>query len=373
MPWGGSEMLWYQSALEALSSGYKVYVSIYDWPNLPAPLVELKEKGAVIIKRRRSLTIRQRLIQKIGEKIGFGLAIDQYSRLRKLKPDIVVVTDGCTYYTANDSKLSRFLLTNNNYFIISQANSLSHRPVDRKSAIQLFQRARQIIFVSEQNRTLATHQLAHKLSNTSVIQNPVVLNGFEMLPFPSLNTTIHIAVVGRLSVAEKGQDIILRVFQNAFWKDKDFTVHFYGKGNDQQYLKELIKFFGLENKVIIEGHISDITNIWEQCHCLLMCSHIEGTPLSLLEAMVLGRVCIVTDAGGNKEWVKNKRNGFLAPHSTEESLLATMVEAWDMLPNWPSIAEMAHADIIKRLDKTPGRTLLTCLEVNSQTLAKKAQ
>ena len=69
-----------------------------------------------------------------------------------------------------------------------------------------------------------------------------------------------------------------------------------------------------------------------------MPSIIEGTPLTLLEAMVLGRVCIVTRVGGNDEWVVDGRNGFLAEAPTRELLSNKLREAMDNLDKWPDIA-----------------------------------
>jgi hypothetical protein len=56
-----------------------------------------------------------------------------------------------------------------------------------------------------------------------------------------------------------------------------------------------------------------------RCHALVLTSRCEGLPLSLVEAMLSGRVPIVTDVGGNRE-VVNEACGFLAASASEAAV-----------------------------------------------------
>ena len=51
------------------------------------------------------------------------------------------------------------------------------------------------------------------------------------------------------------------------------------------------------------GYQSDVRAIWAREQLLVMSSRDEGTPLALVEAMLCGRSAIVSDVGGNQEWV----------------------------------------------------------------------
>ncbi len=361
--WGGSEELWYQSANNAIVSGHQVGVFIYEWPIEPEQIKHLKKEGARIYKRERQISFFRRYFIKIVTKIfdrkpGW---FNPYYRILQFWPDIIIVTDGSTYYTVNDDDLSAVLLHffKNKYVIISQANSNYHLPYNRKTAIDLFENSQRVFFVSEHNRQLAFHQLAYRLSKTDTIQNPVLLDTFEIIPLPHCTQdTIHCAVVGRFCISDKGQDTIIAILNEDFWRKKNVRLHLYGKGSDRDYLEQLITFYNVADKITIEGFTENRIAIWEKCHCLIMASLQEGTPLVLLEAMVAGRVCIVTDVGGNREWVLNGVNGFLADAPTQNSLSSKMKEAFGVLEHWEFIGKAAHVSVMEKIDRYPGKTLM---------------
>lgn len=366
MPWGGSEELWYQSAEEAIRVGHKLGVFIYDWDNCPAQIIKLKEAGAIIYKRNRNVSLLNRFVNKIllkafGKRSNFN---NPYNPLLSFKPDIIVVTDGSTYYTVNDKNLSKLLLQSfkKKYIIISQSNSYYHLPFKRRYAIHLFENAARIFFVSEQNRRVAFHQLAFKLTKTDLIQNPVLLADFNSFELPSVSDTIHCGLVGRFSIADKGQDILIEMLSDDLWRNSNIVFHLYGHGADREYLENLITFYQLYNKVIIEGFKDNRAEIWKKCHCLLMCSHAEGSPLTVLEAMIAGRVCIVTNVGGNSEWINDGENGFLVSAPDKELFSAKLQVALERINEWNIIGERAHYTAMKKIDANPGKTLLNKIE-----------
>ena len=364
VPWGGSEELWFQSAKEAMKDGHTVAVFTYDWPQLPAAMRELEGNGATIFRRPHSIPLTRRVFQKVLTRFGKDVykmnGLNPYKDLLSFKPDRIVVTDGGTYYAADDHWLREFLIDHfdGKYVLISQGNSPAHQPADRSHALNFFKKAKELVFVSENNRQLTFHQLAEKLNNTILVQNPVNMDQFKALPFPPVvNGQVHCAMVGRLCIGDKGQDIVISMMAEPFWKNSSLTIHIYGNGNDKEYIKDLIQFYRVEDKVKLEGFTS-MHEIWNTCHCLLMPSHIEGTPLTLLEAMVLGRVCIVTDVGGNAEWIKDNENGFLVEAPTRALFSDKLKEAVNRLNEWPAIAASAHASAMEKLDEVPGKSLL---------------
>jgi glycosyltransferase involved in cell wall biosynthesis len=361
VPWGGSEELWFQSAKEAITQGHSVGVFVYDWPNEPTQLQELRRKGALIFKRPRQESLRSRLMHRITTKLkkAYPFFLNPYKSLNVFKPDRIVVTDGATWYAANDEWLRRVLYQyNGRYTIVCQGNSAYHMPNNRAEAVTLFKNAKSVVFVAEKNRQEAFHQLACSLSNTCVIQNPIKVTDFTALPFPDMNTgTLHIALAGRLCISDKGQDMIIAMMAEPYWKQSNVCIHIYGKGDDLPYLKQLIEYYKVAGKVIIEDY-APLEKIWETCHCLLMPSLIEGTPLTLLEAMVCGRVCIATKVGGNEEWITDEENGYLVDAPVLPLISARVRNVLENKSQWPAIAENAHRSALMKLDKNPGLTLL---------------
>ena len=90
-----------------------------------------------------------------------------------------------------------------------------------------------------------------------------------------------------------------------------------------------------------------------------MPSIMEGMPLAVVEAMLCGRICIVTDVGGNAEWINHGINGFLAEAPTIKAILEALNIAWSKKELWPDIATNAHSTAIKLYDANAGTTLLS--------------
>jgi L-malate glycosyltransferase len=360
--WGGSEELWFQSAVEALKLNYQVGLFIYDWSDEAIKVSQLREKGADIHKRNRNPSLTTRVIGKVVAALNgtFPNFLNPYKTIRKFNPDVIVITDGSTYYTANDERLSKILLKYfpGKYIIICQSNTDYHLPTSRPHAIKLFENALRVMFVSDNNRKLAYHQLAYKLKKAELIQNPILLENFESIPFPAMNEIIHCALVGRFCISDKGQDILIAILNDPSIKNLNIEFHLYGNGDDKDYLERLIDFYNVAHKVNIEGYKENKREIWEKCHCLLMCSHTEGTPLTLLEAMIAGRVCIVTDIGGNAEWITDGYNGFLVDAPTRKLFQIKLKEALLRQNDWEMIGKAAHDSALRKIDYNPGKTLI---------------
>jgi glycosyltransferase involved in cell wall biosynthesis len=88
-----------------------------------------------------------------------------------------------------------------------------------------------------------------------------------------------------------------------------------------------------------------------------MPSRSEGTPLALVEAMICGRPSVVTDVGGNLEWVEEPRNGFIAEAPTVRSFGKALERAWMARDRWPSLGAAAREDALRRLEESRGELL----------------
>ena len=70
----------------------------------------------------------------------------------------------------------------------------------------------------------------------------------------------------------------------------------------------------------------------------------EGLPLSLLEAMYLGKICIVSDTVGNRDVIKNGINGFVC--NTAEEYAEVIQKIRNGVVDVNKIVEHARADIL---------------------------
>ena len=79
-----------------------------------------------------------------------------------------------------------------------------------------------------------------------------------------------------------------------------------------------------DGSVVYLGEARDVRPYVAQANVVVLPSWREGTPTSIMEAMSMGRACVVTDVPGCREVVRDGVNGFLCPVKNPEALAETM-------------------------------------------------
>lgn len=334
-PWGGSEELWAATALEALDAGHEVFVSVLGWANTPPKMAELERRGAKI-SRRHNPDCQFR---------GTSFALASYRDLFKTNPDVIVISQGWTFDVVSDADLLELLsVVPIPFVLICHFNDNLPAVMDdchREHACNIFSRAFRVLFVSNHNRIDAERQLASKIPNAGLVLNPVNLSDRSYVPWPDPSTA-RFASVARLEAKCKGQDILIEALSADQWKRRNWHLTLYGSGPDETYLRSLVKFFELQERITLAGYRSDVREIWAQEQVLVMFSRAEGSPLSLVEAMLCGRPAIVSDVGGNGEWITEMQTGFVAEAPVIGLAQAALERAWSTRSRWPAVGMEAH-------------------------------
>lgn len=84
---------------------------------------------------------------------------------------------------------------------------------------------------------------------------------------------------------------------------------------DLERMKEIIAEYHIENKIELHpwlDHKETLIYVKNSLFYLTVARY-EGLPLSVLEAMSLGKAIVASDVAGNKDCVKNGYNGYLLP------------------------------------------------------------
>jgi glycosyltransferase involved in cell wall biosynthesis len=367
-PWGGSEELWAAMAEAALDQGHEVIAAIYQWSCSVPRIVNLQAKGAQILPRP---------LPKRGKLGQLLTTLDaSFKRVFQLQPDVIVINQGGTYdpFMMNLGKLFDLLYQSNiPYSVICQRNEDSYVPDQRirDAAIPFFEQAAQVSFVAEHNLKAAERQLARSLPNAQVVRNPVNLTDHNVVPW-CLSSTVQFANVARLEVGFKGQDILFEALSGDEWRDRPWQLNLYGGGTDRDYIERLCQYYNLSERVNIVGHVNDVRSIWADNHLLVLPSRREGTPLALVEAMLCGRPAVVTDVGGNAEWIEEGKTGYIAAAPTASSFGAALERAWQAQDQWKMMGAIAREVAINQYDPTPGHSLLEII-LSSQIKASSSR
>ncbi|HZB51133.1 MAG TPA: glycosyltransferase, partial [Mycobacteriales bacterium] len=115
-------------------------------------------------------------------------------------------------------------------------------------------------------------------------------------PRPARGRPLRIAAAGRLDPA-KGHDVLLRAL--AGLPGAEAVV--YGEGAHRPQLEKLAAELGVADRVDLPGRTAHVRDRLAAADVFCMPSRSEGFPLALVEAMLAGRACVASTAGGMPE------------------------------------------------------------------------
>ena len=137
-----------------------------------------------------------------------------------------------------------------------------------------------------------------------------------------------ILFVGRLEVAHKGTDFLIKALY--YVKDKIPAIKLYivGEGSSLNYLKELVSEHGLEDNIIFRGYVNEnqLTEMYSRSEVLAMPSLREGMPMVLIEAMSAGLPIVAFDIDCIAEALENGKYGILVKKGDVEGLADQIIK-----------------------------------------------
>ena len=158
-------------------------------------------------------------------------------------------------------------------------------------------------------------KIAKKGKNLT-IYNPIDEKAVEAAREYDKNSR-KIISVGRLSY-QKNYEQLLSVANAVLSKRSDWTWDIYGDGEQHDQLAEIIKGYGMEDRITLKGQVSDIYDRYGEYSFIVLLSRYEGFPMTLLEASANGLPMVSFDVRtGPNEIIDNGRNGYLLPFGDE--------------------------------------------------------
>ncbi len=364
--WGGSEELWAESIPHFLQSGIQDITIYKKTINVKHPkFVALTSQDIKLKEIAPSNKVIGKIYQKsvdgfvrLAEK--FKLATYQWNKpasylfehLKKDQINFAIISQGINF----DGLVYAQQCINLNipYVIVSHkaVDFFWPQAADRAYMKNVLLSAKRCFFVSEHNLRMTEEQFGIRLKNSQIIINPYKVLP-TLLPYPNIASGFKLACIGRLFVIDKGQDILLRILMQPKWTERPIQVSFIGTGPDEQGLKDLCLLLNIKN-VQFAGFESDLKTIWKDHHALILPSRSEGLPLTIIEAMSLGRICIATNVGGNAEVVDHGISGYIG-EANEKDLEKVMEQAWQERENWEMMGSVACNQMKSFLPENPAK------------------
>jgi L-malate glycosyltransferase len=126
-----------------------------------------------------------------------------------------------------------------------------------------------------------------------------------------------------------GVDVLARAFVKVARQSENADLILLGDGSLSNHIRHIFQVGGVTDRVTFGGQISqtDLPRWYQSADLYISPSHIDGSSVSLIEALACGLPCLVSDIPANKEWVVEHENGWLFHDGDENDLVGKILTA----------------------------------------------
>jgi glycosyltransferase involved in cell wall biosynthesis len=148
---------------------------------------------------------------------------------------------------------------------------------------------------------------------STVTFSPSRANGAAVRARLDIGPEEFLLVCAARLVEAKGIDVLIHAVSRVLRQGVPCKCIIVGDGILKERLSELVNSLGVSDYIFFEGFQKDVRPYLQAASAFILTSHLEGLPLSVLEAMACGLPSIVTDVGGSAEAVKHQVVGLVIP------------------------------------------------------------
>jgi glycosyltransferase involved in cell wall biosynthesis len=147
-------------------------------------------------------------------------------------------------------------------------------------------------------------------------------------------------------------DVLAQAFVRVAQSRPELSLMLLGSGSQGARIRQILHKGGTLNRVTFGGQISQnaLPGWYHWADVYISPSPVDGSSVSLMEALASGLPCLVTDIPGNREWVTEGENGWLFPSGDVDVLAAKIVQALDQRQSLPKIGSTARTVAEERAD-----------------------
>jgi glycosyltransferase involved in cell wall biosynthesis len=149
-----------------------------------------------------------------------------------------------------------------------------------------------------------------------------------------------------------GVDVLARAFVRAAGSRPELSLILLGGGSQGGRIRQILLNGGVLDRVTFGGQISqtELPRWYHWADLYISPSHVDGSSVSLMEALACGLPCLVSDIPANQEWVTDGENGWLFPDGDADALAAKILQAMGQRKSLPKIGSAARMVAEARAD-----------------------
>ena len=149
-----------------------------------------------------------------------------------------------------------------------------------------------------------------------------------------------------------GVDVLAKAFVKVANANPDVNLILLGGGSQGAHIRQILMKGGALDRVHFGGQIGqkDLPRWYHMADLYVSPSHVDGTSVSLMEALACGLPCLVSDIPGNREWIEEGVNGWLFRDGDADNLASKISAAIAQRKKLPEIGDAARRSAVKRAD-----------------------
>jgi len=149
-----------------------------------------------------------------------------------------------------------------------------------------------------------------------------------------------------------GVDVIARAFVKVAQQNDDVSLILLGGGSQAHNIRDILQRGGALERVSFGGQVSqtDLPRWYHMADIYISPSHVDGSSVSLMEALACGLPCLVSDIPANQEWVEDGINGWLFRDGDVDDLVEKILSALKKRRSFKKISEAAHKTAEQKAD-----------------------
>jgi L-malate glycosyltransferase len=149
-----------------------------------------------------------------------------------------------------------------------------------------------------------------------------------------------------------GVDVLAKAFVKVAAMDPNVNLLLLGGGSQGAKIRQILMNGGVLERVHFGGQIGqrDLPRWYHMSDIYISPSHVDGSSVTLMEAMASGLPCVVSDIPGNQEWIQDGINGWLFRDGDVNDLAEKIMYAVKNRKSFKRIGELARKTAEEKAD-----------------------
>jgi glycosyltransferase involved in cell wall biosynthesis len=149
-----------------------------------------------------------------------------------------------------------------------------------------------------------------------------------------------------------GVDVLARAFVKVAQQNENVNLILLGGGSQGGHIRQILLTGGVLERVTFGGQVSqrDLPYWYHLADLYVSPSHIDGSSVSLMEALACGLPVLVSDIPANREWVEAGVNGWLFPDGDADALAGMILSAIAQRQSLPEIGRAGRRSAERQAD-----------------------